>query len=164
MFVIETPRLRLREMNETDAEFFFELNNDPDVIQFTGDDPFRSVLESRDFIQNYSEYQVHEMGRWIVELKLNQQRVGWCGLKYHPDEQFVDLGFRFLKKEWNNGYASEASEGCIRWAKEKGIERLVGRAMKENEASIRVLSKLGFQNWVDLHTDLHDGVLGTLIL
>ncbi len=164
MFVIETPRLRLREMNETDAEFFFELNSDPDVIRFTGDNPFRTVHESTDFIQNYSDYQRFGMGRWIVELKLNQQRLGWCGLKYHPDEQFVDLGFRFLKREWGKGYATEASEGCILWAKEKGIKCLVGRAMKENEASIRVLSKLGFQSWVDLHTDLHDGVQGTLIL
>jgi RimJ/RimL family protein N-acetyltransferase len=45
---------------------------------------------------------------------------GWCGLKYLSETNEVDLGYRFMKKFWGKGYATEAALACI----EYGFSRL----------------------------------------
>ena len=70
--------------------------------------------------------------------------LGWCGLKYDEELDEYDLGFCFLKKHWGKGYATEASELCIKLGFEKfKMPEIVGRVMSENVASIKVLEKLG---------------------
>ena len=45
--ILETDRLLLREYVEADAEAFFQLNTDPEVLRFTSDAPLRDALSSR---------------------------------------------------------------------------------------------------------------------
>lgn len=115
------------------------------VIQYTGDDPFESTKAAKEFIQNYDQYRKYGFGRWAVLLKETQTFIGWCGLKYSAELDEHDIGFRFFQEYWGNGYATEAAQKCIELAKnEWGLHHLVGRAAKENTASIQVLKKLGF--------------------
>ncbi|MCH2199901.1 MAG: GNAT family N-acetyltransferase [Flavobacteriales bacterium] len=88
--------------------------------------------------------------------------MGWCGLKDHPDEGYVDLGFRLLREYRGNGYATEAGKACIEWAWKKGIPHLAGRVMESNVKSIRVLEKLGFRDWQPLEADEHCGLISIL--
>lgn len=54
----------------------------------------------------------------------------------------VDLGFRFFKKHWGKGYASEARLACVKYGFEQlQLTSIVGRANSENKASIKVLQK-----------------------
>jgi RimJ/RimL family protein N-acetyltransferase len=56
------------------------------------------------------------------------------------------LGFRFFKKHWNQGYATEAALSCLEYALiDLGLTKIIGRAMQENAASIQVLKKIGFK-------------------
>lgn len=48
-----TQRLKLREFKIIDAEGFYNLNNDPEVLKYTGDDPFISINQAREFIIKY---------------------------------------------------------------------------------------------------------------
>ncbi|MGH2554052.1 MAG: GNAT family N-acetyltransferase [Chitinophagaceae bacterium] len=53
-------------------------------------------------------------------------------------------GYRLIKATWGNGYATEASSACIKYGLEKlHLSLLVGRALPENLASVRVLEKCG---------------------
>lgn len=134
----------MREFREEDAECMYELNNDPDVIRYTGDDPFRSVEATRDFIRNYDAYKKFGMGRLTLLLKDTMEYIGWCGLKYDPITTETDLGFRLLRKFWNKGFATETSLKMIEHGfNNLKIEKIIGRAMEENVASIRVLKKIG---------------------
>ena len=56
MRILETDRLYLREMTITDAENAYLLNLDPDVIKYTGDEPFESVENAKMFLANYDHY------------------------------------------------------------------------------------------------------------
>ncbi|MEQ9593762.1 MAG: GNAT family N-acetyltransferase [Cyclobacteriaceae bacterium] len=142
--VIETPRLLLREFEMEDAPSLYKLNLDPQVIQFTGDNAFSSIEEARAFLRNYDHYQTYGYGRWAVTLRTERTFIGWCGLKYHIETQEVDLGFRFMRKFWRNGYASEAGSACIKFAFQPlKMKRLIGRVMPENVASIKLLEKVG---------------------
>lgn len=137
-------RIYLRETSVDDAEMFYNLNSNPDVIKYTGDDAFESIEATKDFLSKYDHFRKYGMGRWAIVTKKNDQVLGWCGLKYHPKEDFVDLGFRLFQDQWGKGYATEASKLSLDYGfQELGLERVVGRADLRNGASIRVLKKMG---------------------
>ncbi|MFN8396385.1 MAG: GNAT family N-acetyltransferase [Bacteroidia bacterium] len=133
-------------MTVDDAAHAFELNSDPEVVRYTGDGPFASVEAAADFLAAYDHYRRYGFGRWAVERIEDGEWLGWCGLKYTPSKDEYDLGFRFLRRHWGLGYATEAALACLRLGfHDFGMEEIVGRAMAENSASIRVLEKVGMQ-------------------
>ena len=144
IYRVETDRLGLREILVSDAETMFELNSDPEVLRYTGDDPFESVEATREFLENYSDYQRNGFGRWIVVLKATGEILGWCGLKRDRETNEVDIGYRFFRKHWNKGYATEAAKACLVFGfEELELDKIIGRARKENTASLNVFDKLG---------------------
>ncbi len=162
--IIETPRLLLREFREEDASFFFELNEDPEVVRYTGDPPFGSVEEARQFLRDYGQYEKFGYGRWAVLLKGEEKDgspawIGWCGLKYTPELDETDIGFRFFRRYWGQGYATEAARACLDYGfGALGLKQVVGRVMKGNKASIRVLEKIGMEFWKEFDFAEHPGL------
>ncbi|WP_299602019.1 GNAT family N-acetyltransferase [uncultured Aquimarina sp.] len=147
--ITETRRLILREFILDDAQDFFDLNSDPEVLKFTGDQAFANVEDTITFLKNYQKQQYRSVGygRWAVLLKPTNQFIGWCGLKKN-EEDLVDLGFRFYKDQWNKGYATEAAKATLTYGfHELQLHEIIGRAAHENSASIRVLEKIGMKFW-----------------
>ncbi|WP_314058417.1 GNAT family N-acetyltransferase [Empedobacter brevis] len=150
----ETNRLFLRELHPDDAEDFYRLNLNPNVIKYTGNAAFESIKEARKFLENYEDYKRNGYGRWAVMVKESAQFVGWCGLKYDEMENETDIGFRFFEEEWNKGYATESAQACLAYGFETlHLKQIVGRAMKENTASIHVLEKIGLAYEKDIELD-----------
>lgn len=153
--IIETNRLLLTEFQPSDAEHMYRLNLDPEVLKYTGDPPFVSVEEAREFLQNYSAYKKHGFGRWSVWLKSNKEYIGWCGLKRN-EEGLVDIGFRFFRDRWNQGFATESAKACLDYGfTTLKLQQIIGRADLENKASIRVLEKIGMKFWKE---DAFEGI------
>ncbi len=97
-------------------------------------------------ISDYDHYKKFGYGRWLVVLKETNESIGWYGLKNQlEDLGIIDLGYRFMKKYWGNGYATEAAKVCLDWGfREAGMNEIIGRVAIGNAASDRVLEKLGF--------------------
>ncbi|MBK7789607.1 MAG: GNAT family N-acetyltransferase [Saprospiraceae bacterium] len=143
--IAENENILLRTWLPEDASFFYELNADPDVMRYTGDPPFASVEDASNFIAAYRDFDLYGCGRWIIIQKASGEAIGWCGIKYHPVEKEYDLGFRLLKKNWNQGWASEAANLCLHYASGvMALRVLTAKAVDKNLASIRVLEKCGF--------------------
>lgn len=158
--IIETERCYLRALSVDDAQHFYDLNADEEVIKYTGDVAFQQVTEARSFLENYNQYKQYGYGRWAVIDKANGEFLGWCGLKFSPDLNETDLGFRFFRKYWNKGYATETAKACIEYGfNELQLTRIVGRAMEANIGSVKVLEKIGMQFVGKFEFHLHDGVL-----
>lgn len=143
--ILETPRLLLRKNVIEDAPFFFELNSDILVTQYTGDCAFENLKSAENIVMYViGQYDKNGYGRWMVIEKETGNPLGWCGLKYHEDTQETDLGYRFMKKHWGKGFATEAALACIEYGfNTLKLDRIVGDAMLENTASINVLKKTG---------------------
>jgi [ribosomal protein S5]-alanine N-acetyltransferase len=157
--IIESTRLYLREFIQDDAVLVFHLNNDPEVMKYTGDKPFESVEAAREFLINYDHYNKHGYGRWAVFEKKSGEFVGWCGLKYHS-EDITDVGYRLLKAKWGKGFATEAADTCLKIGfTQFNCKRIIGRAMKQNIASIRVLEKIGLKYWKEDKCGGENGVI-----
>jgi len=161
--IAETERLILRELTPEDAEHFFNLNQNPNVIKYTGDSSFTSVEEARNFLKNYKDYERNGYGRWAVVDKSDHTFLGWCGLKYHEETRETDIGFRFFEEYWNKGYASESAAASLNYGFEKlNLPKIIGRAMAENTASIRVLQKMGMLFDREFDFDGNNGVIYTI--
>lgn len=148
MLVLKTPRLDLRRFETDDAPFFYKMNNDADVLKYTGDEPFQSVEAARQFIVDYDHYTQHGYGRWTVVLRKTGEPLGFCGLKYHADGDYVDLGYRLIKEYWGQGFATEAAQACVVYGfHHLDLKEIVGRTAQDNIASIKVLEKIGMKFW-----------------
>ncbi len=161
--MLETSRLIIRPAVLEDAKNLFELNSDPEVVRFTGDSSFNTMLEVHDLIRKRMilQFEQHKMSRFIVTLK-DGTFLGWCGLKYFPETNEVDLGYRFLKKYWGQGYATESSLACLTYGfEELRLNRIIAKAMPDNIGSIKVMQKLGmnFRGYVNDPTDPHPFLL-----
>ena len=145
--IIETERLLLRTFTENDAALLYELNHDPEVTRYT-DDPMTTLDQAKKVLDEVilPQYILYNHGRWAVHLKPHLEFIGWCGLKFLADRNEVDLGYRFMKKFWGKGYATEAAYACLEYGfKSLNLQLIVGRALPENAGSIRVLEKCGMQ-------------------
>ncbi len=145
--ILETKRLLLREFQVNDAQKMYELNTNLEVIKYTGDSSFKSIQQAKIFLKNYTDYKKNGYGRWAVVLKESGEFIGWCGLKLN-EENFTDIGFRFFKREWNNGFATESSNAVLAYGFDKlGLTEIIGRSAIENSASIIILKKLNMTFW-----------------
>jgi RimJ/RimL family protein N-acetyltransferase len=160
MKILETERLYLRKMTIKDAENVYLLNLDWDVLKYTGDQPFESIESAKQFLENYNHYRKYNFGRWAVIHKTTNEFLGWCGLKYTPELDEYDIGFRFLKKYWNRGFATESAKACLNLGFNKyQITEIVGRAMVDNIGSIKVLKKIGLTFYKKFNFDGENGLI-----
>jgi RimJ/RimL family protein N-acetyltransferase len=143
--IIETDRLLLRSFTIDDAPLIYDLNLDPAVIRYTYD-PIKDIDHAREVLEQtiLPQYALYNHGRWAVHLKPGLEFIGWCGLKYIPQRDEIDLGYRLKKQFWGKGYATEAAFACIKYGFERlKLRRIIGRAMPDNSSSLKVLEKCG---------------------
>jgi len=117
----------------------------------------------REFVRNYNQYEKYGQGRLNMFDKQSGEYIGWCGLKYLTESRQTDLGYRLLKKHWGKGYATEASTACLNYGfNTLNLEKIIGTAMKENTASIKVFEKLGLKYSHDDDCGCQPGVVYTI--
>ena len=148
----ETDRLILRELLPEDVKGMFELDSDEEVHRYLGGNPVNSINQSIadiEFIRK--QYLENGIGRWAVIEKSTNNFIGWSGLKLITDEvnnhtNYYDIGYRFIKKSWGKGYATESAMTVIKYGFEQmSLKEIIGIADIENEGSINVLEKCGLK-------------------
>lgn len=153
----ETNRLQHRAFTVDDAEAYFALNSDPDVMRFTGEPLLTSLEAGKQAIASYPDFDEVGYGRWACVLKETQAIIGFCGLKYLSDLDEVDVGYRFLPQYWGRGLASEACKASLDFGfRTLGLDQIIGLVLPDNAASIRVLEKAGMQSDGEF---VYDGML-----
>src|SRR5207237_9798348 len=106
MRILETDRLVLRWLAVEDAEFIFDLLNQPSFLQFIGDKGVRTIDDARNYILTgpIASYRRFRFGLYLTELKPTQAPIGICGLLKRETLDDVDAGFAFLPQYWRLGY------------------------------------------------------------
>jgi RimJ/RimL family protein N-acetyltransferase len=146
--ILETGRLSLRKLSVDDSKFILRLLNEPSFIQNIGDKGVRTLEDARNYILNgpIASYERFGFGLFCVEEKSSGEPIGMCGLLKRAELNDVDLGYALLPEFWSKGYAVESASSVMRLAKETfGLNRVVAITSPNNETSIRVLEKLGFE-------------------
>lgn len=115
--IIETERLYLREMQQSDFEALSRILKDEETMYaYEGafnDDEVQEWLDRQ--IERYKKW---DFGLWAVVLKETDEMIGQCGLTMQPwnGEEVLEIGYLFERSYWHQGYATEAAKACKKYA------------------------------------------------
>lgn len=146
--VLGTKRLVLREFDHGDAEFIVRLLNEPSFIANIADRGVRTIQDALSYLDTgpLAMYREHALGLYRVERSEDGQVVGMCGLLVRDELPDPDIGFALLPEYWGRGYAVEAAAATLADGRDRlGLGRIVAITSLDNEASRRVLERLGLQ-------------------
>jgi RimJ/RimL family protein N-acetyltransferase len=148
---LETERLILRPLIESDRTSYVDMNADPVVMRF-----FPAIRTTAESNQAFDRFVAHhgELGFGFIaaELRADGRFIGIVGvssltpelpnaLPGHPE---FEIGWLLLYEFWNRGLATEGARACLIDAWERiGLDEVVAITAKRNAASRRVMEKIG---------------------
>jgi len=148
VIIFETPRLLVRQYTADDADKFFLLNGDEEVMRH-----IRKAMNKEDadkFLQQNIEfyYANPHLGRWAVEDKENNNFIGSFALiplPFEEEKHKIQIGYSLLSAEWGKGYATELTAiGRDYFFQQHPFNELHGITTMANIPSQKVLLKCGF--------------------
>lgn len=148
-FLFTSERLGFREMTEADLNSLQDLNTDPQVMEF-----FPALYSEEQTLagirRNMSNYKSVGYGMWIAEVKNSQEFIGFIGLApVNFDAPFcpaTEIGWRLIKKVWNQGFATEGALRCLEYGFDTlNLDKIVSFTAKINGPSERVMQKIGMR-------------------
>lgn len=148
---LETARLILRPLKESDLEPIAAAASDPEAVRFVGGKVATREETWRKLATIPGMWALFGFGYWVVERKSDGEVIGQAGFAdFKRDmtpslEGVPEMGWSFARHAWGQGYASEAGTAALGWADEALPGReIVAIIDADNLASVRVAEKLGF--------------------
>lgn len=150
---IETNRLYMREMRQSDYSSLCKMLKDGDVM-YAYEGAFDDEMAHDWLDRQLSRYREYGLGLWAVILKESGEMIDQCGLTYQnwKGERLLEIGYLFMKEFWHMGYATESAEGCKNYAfTELGAEKVCSIIRDTNIPSQNVALRNGMKpidTWV----------------
>lgn len=142
-FPLTTDRLSIRPFALADRRAMQAIYDEPEVMRFIdtrGEDPST-------WVEGYVAHQrLHDYGFWAVEDRVTGELIGEAG--FGPLDGVgpeLELGYLLRREAWGRGLATEVARVCMAAAFDGlGLEEVVAVVDVGNDASLRVLRKVGF--------------------
>lgn len=163
-----TSRIRLEPMSIEHLPLLVELDSDAEVLRYILGRA-RTAAEAEEFwapICSDIEADAFGLGWWIGRRRDNDDFLGWWDLSPHETltglVSRAEAGWRLARRHWRQGYATEGATRLL----DHGfatIELNVVRAetMAVNQASRRVMTRLGMRHVATDHREWHDPLPGS---
>lgn len=146
-FILETARLRLREIVPKDLDFMASMLANPEVMRFYPKCLNRD--EAQDWLDKIlGKYKEDGHSFWLVMKKEIGEPIGQVGLLKQRviERPEIEVGYMLHHNFWRRGYGSEAAWGVRDLAfRTKKIARVISLIRPENKPSRGVAHKLGFE-------------------
>jgi [ribosomal protein S5]-alanine N-acetyltransferase len=145
---LETKRLLLREITKDDADSIFSCFSNEDVTRYYGQETLNNIEQAEAFVDFFANSYKEKRGvRWGIELKGYQGIIGTIGFNaWSPKHKRAEIGYEIHPEHWGMGYTFEAISKVIQYGfDEFGLTRIGAVVFMENEASIKLLTKAGFE-------------------
>ena len=145
MILFETERLIVRRFTKNDADDFFRMNGDAELMKYIR--PAKSREESDAFLEEnirlYGKTSI--IGRFGVYLKIDKTFIGTFSFLYLKGDNDFHIGYALVKDAWKNGYATELVKNGIPYFFVKtNKEALYAITESANNSSQKVLQNAGF--------------------
>ncbi|MDG6079487.1 N-acetyltransferase [Erythrobacter litoralis] len=154
-FRLETDRTVLRDWLEDDWPEFFRVTNTPSVMEWLG-----GVLDDDGREKQRARVEACRAANgfcfWAVERKMDGALLGFCGLKRAdaPGSSVtgeMEVGWRFRKDSWGQGYAKEAAIAAINAGfAQFGANEIVALTVEGNAPSWGLMKRLGMRRREEL--------------
>ncbi|MGB9152059.1 MAG: GNAT family N-acetyltransferase [Alphaproteobacteria bacterium] len=145
--IFETPRLILREWEDTDVTPFAALFADPFVIEHI---PPPDRLNVEAITTSIREHLARPdgLGWWAIEERNGAPFIGFTGLSIVrldvPFVPAVDVGWCLARDQWGKGYASEAAKAMTEYGLGMlGLPEIVAFTIPANMRARAVMERIG---------------------
>jgi RimJ/RimL family protein N-acetyltransferase len=151
VITFSTPRLMLRRWREDDVAPMSAINADPQVMRWIGDGSIRDQRQTKaGIVACEREWDRHGFGLFALELRATGELIGFTGLavpEFLPEVMpAMEIGWRLGRPFWGQGLATEAARAALRFGLiDRGLARIVSIAQVGNDASERIMGKLGMR-------------------
>lgn len=145
MDILETERLLLREMGQSDFPALCKMLQDREVM-YAYEHAFEHAEAQAWLDRQIERYRKDGFGLWAVVLKETDEMIGQCGLTMQDcgGQWVVEVGYLFQKAFWHQGYATEAAIACKEYAfTELGVKEVYSIIRDTNIASQKVAERNG---------------------
>lgn len=162
---IETPRLVIRRFRERDAPELSAYRSDPQVARYQSWTDL-SPQAALDFIGSLQASEPGTAGEWFqfaVQFKASAALIGDIGLRTDQHEPAVgEIGFTLARPFQGQGYAREAVQAVLDYCFETlNMHRIIALTDTRNQASIRLLERLGFRQEAHFVQSYREGEIWT---
>ncbi len=142
---LRTDRLILRAFRADDLDAYASMQADPEVMRYLGTGVTRTRAESWDAIARMlGQWALRGTGQWVIEEAATGAFVGRTGILHPYDWDGPEIAYALDRPFWRRGYATESTRAVHHWAYEvRGLTGLVSYIRPENDASKRVVARLG---------------------
>lgn len=147
---LESERLWFRQHVPDDRAAYIAMEQDPEVRRYVGGYPRTREAAEQKFT-GALEPSNTRLSMWATILKEEHKYIGRCGIYPHFDQNGVpvpgeaSLGLYIAKDYWGRGLATEAGRAFINFGFDVlKLNRIATMVQVGNDASVRVLEKLGF--------------------
>jgi ribosomal-protein-alanine N-acetyltransferase len=154
--ILETRRLILRPLRDTDLDPFHKLLVHPAVRKYLLDDEVMPVdwVES-EIKQSTATFALRGFGLWGCFPKgAPAALIGFCGYRHFHEPPELQLLYGLAPSWWGRGLATESGRAAVRYGfQELGFEKIIACADTPNIASIRVMQRIGltFEKETEIH-------------
>lgn len=155
MYILETPRLILREFRPDDVDALALTLSDAETMRFYPSPFDRAGVEDWIF-HNRVRYRRDGHGLWAMILKSSGELIGDCGLTFQDagGTNEIEIGYHVRRDLWGRGLATEVARACRDYGfAHMPVERLISLIRPENMASRRVAEKNGMAVWKEMMRD-----------
>ena len=145
---LETKRLRLRAPVPGDAAALLAVLGDPEVTRYHNVPTLTSLVEAQGLLERLEQRQAaRETIRWAIELVDTGEMIGTVGLlRFDFEHRHAEVGYEIARRWWGRGLAPEAAAAVVRYGfSVLGLHRIEAGVLPGNDASVRVLQKVGFR-------------------
>lgn len=144
---LETERLILRSLSDSDVQFIYQHFSDDDVCRYLYDsEPLTSIEEAQELIDFYTDPSQDNRNRWCIIEKTSGTSIGTCGFhRWNKVDNIAEIGYDLQGSAWGHGYMSEAMKAALDAGfAHMNLNRIEAFTYVENERSVKLLERLGF--------------------
>ena len=145
---IKTIRLVLRPFTLADAPQVHQLAGDKEVAATLVPlpHPYEDGMAEHWIGTHQERYEKGELVSFAIVLRATQALIGAIDLEISRQHENGEIGYWLGKSFWHQGYATEAAQAVLRYGFEVvGLHRIHANYLTRNQASTRVLQKLGMR-------------------
>jgi RimJ/RimL family protein N-acetyltransferase len=147
--IIETPRLLLRTIQDSDLESFVAYRSDPEVARYQSWDIPYPREQGKQFIEDMKKARLATPGQWYqfaIALKDSNFMIGDCAFYLAEDSKQAEIGYTLAGTYQGKGYATEAVDRLLEYLfDELKLHRVYANTDVENPGSIKLLGHLGLR-------------------
>lgn len=158
--ILETPRLVLRKIEDSDLQTIFRLQSDPEITRYFGRPPHSRIEQSEELLYKINDGLKNGTSiRWAITLRPSLAMIGSTGFwRWNQPHRNAEIGYELDAAHWGKGIMVEAIRPTLAFGfRAMNLHRVEANIDPDNLGSRRVLEKLGFQQEARIRENWFDG-------